>query len=430
MSSIKFSIVVPTRNRFDTLKYCLLTCLQQGSFNSYEIIVSDNSDEPESKDTKRTVDELHDFKIKYFRPPAVLSMTANFEFALSKCTGEYVLSIGDDDGILPECLTYVNELITRYDTVVVKSPVIVYHWKNALQNPNTLTLPYPTPVTRVDSRSILQKVARFELGYFNLPMIYYAFVKKQIVDEVIARQGSFFGNAAAVDLYSGLVIAHSTTDFLVSDKPFVIAGLSGKSNGSSVEKSLQNKVSQDWYQKTGLHEMYKMYQVPQLPAYNLQLLSLLELVKFRKNFGLSNEQLPVNLKKVMVKLLSGTPVMDNIESLGSGACFEEYDMYKNDIDEVKNDFFRKKLFFPFLGNNDIQTISHVKVNPDLFSIENVFDAAIVLKKILDGYENVKPVPITIDKKATANHNYTPLHFLKTGYRRLKLATKILLVGHG
>lgn len=429
MGTRRFSIVVPTRNRADTLKYCLKTCLEQGRFIDYEIIVSDNSDELESVETRKTVEELNNHQIKYFRPPAILSMTANFEFALSKCTGDYLLCIGDDDGILPECLGYVNELITKFDANVIKSPVIVYHWKNALQTPNSLVLPYPTPVTRVNSRSILQKVAHFELGYFNLPMIYYAFVKKSIVDSVIKQQGSFFGNAAAVDIYSGLVIAHCTTDFVVSDKPFVIAGLSGKSNGSSVESSLKNKVSQDWYQKTGLHEMYKMYQVPQLPGYNLQLLSLLELLKFKKNFQLDDGQLKVNSKKVIVKFLSDTPVIDNIKSLGLGECFLEYDLYKDNIEDVKNDFFEKELFFPFLGNNDIQTISHTRINPDLFSIDNVFDAAIALKKIFDGYESVKPVPVTIFREADRNTNGSLSRFINNCYKRVKRAGKILLVGH-
>lgn len=431
MENLRFSIIIPTRNRFDTLKYCLKTCLKQ-NFDNYEIIVSDNSDEIDSNETRKVVNELNSTRIRYFKTPAILSMTANYEFALSKSTGEYILCIGDDDGILTDSLIYVDELIKEFDASVVKSPVAVYHWKTALQTPNTFELPYPVPISRIDSRSLLKKVAGFELGYFNLPMIYYSFVSRHVVNRVIAAQGSFFGNAAAIDLYSGLVVAHYTTDFILSDVPFVIAGLSGKSNGSAEQISLKTNISREHYEKTGLHEMYKTYKVPQLPSYNLQLLSLLELVKFKKNFHLDDHTFKITPKKVIVKFLSNNPVLEKIESLGLGECFLEYDIYKDDIDDIREDFFGKNLYFPYLGNNDIQIVSRTLLDPDLFSIENVFDAAVVLREIIDGYATIKPISITIPKEIIVPPPPPPsgaIHVGKTFYKRIKRAGKILLVGH-
>ena len=43
MSTPFFSIIIPTRNRFETLPYAIQTVLEQ-SFDSYELIISDNSD--------------------------------------------------------------------------------------------------------------------------------------------------------------------------------------------------------------------------------------------------------------------------------------------------------------------------------------------------------------------------------------------------
>jgi glycosyltransferase involved in cell wall biosynthesis len=429
MSDVRFSIVIPTRNRFETLESCVKTCLKQEGFINYEIIVSDNSDDIESAETKNCINNFQSDKIRYFKTPEILSMTANYEFALSKCKGEYIICIGDDDGIVPNSLSYINELIIKFNAQVVKGPIIIYHWKNALQNPNVLGLPFPNPVVKIDSRSMLEKVARFELGYFNLPMIYYSFVSKKIVDQVIVAQGSFFGNAASIDMYSGFVIAHQTLEYILSDLPFVIMGVSGKSNGASEVQNLQTSISKEHYAKTGLVEMYRTYQVPQLPNYNLQLLSLLELKKFKKNFQLSDDELYINTKKVIAKFLSKSSILNNRDNLGIAECFRKYDIYKTDVQDVEKEFFHKEFFFPFLEDEDIQMIRHMFINPDHFGIENVFDAAITVKNIFDGYGKVKPVPIQTvpELKKKDYHKKTP--FFKKYYKRVKQAGKILLRGY-
>ena len=82
-----FSICVPTRNRTETLFHCLKTLLNQ-SFNFYEIIVTDNSDEEESIKTLKLIEEFKSSKIRYYKTPSILSMTGNYEFALSKTSGK------------------------------------------------------------------------------------------------------------------------------------------------------------------------------------------------------------------------------------------------------------------------------------------------------------------------------------------------------
>ena len=45
MNHIKFSVVIPTRERAETLQHCLRTCLVQ-NFDDYEVVVSDNGSSP------------------------------------------------------------------------------------------------------------------------------------------------------------------------------------------------------------------------------------------------------------------------------------------------------------------------------------------------------------------------------------------------
>src|SRR5579871_1085273 len=178
-----FSICVPTRNRSETLLYCLKTLLDQ-DFDSYEIIVSDNSDIEENR-TKEVINQLNSSKIKYFRQHTVLSMTENYEFALSKAYGKFITCLGDDDGLIVNSLSYVKRFIEHYDATVVKCAEPVYWWPGSHVHPQSaMTFPYERPVSKILSKSSLGKVANFELSYFNLPMLYYSFISRDIIDEV------------------------------------------------------------------------------------------------------------------------------------------------------------------------------------------------------------------------------------------------------
>src|SRR4051794_3113068 len=97
MSNPRFSVVVPTRERAATLRSCLRTCLAQ-DFDDYEVLVCDNFSSPA---TAEVVRELACPRLRYLRAPEPLAMANNWDLALSQTTGEYLVVLGDDDGLLP-----------------------------------------------------------------------------------------------------------------------------------------------------------------------------------------------------------------------------------------------------------------------------------------------------------------------------------------
>ena len=80
MPAVKFSVVIPTRERADTLRFALQTCLDQ-TFDDYEVIVSDNCSSPA---TKAAVDELASPKVRYVRTPEPVAMSRNWEFGVAQ----------------------------------------------------------------------------------------------------------------------------------------------------------------------------------------------------------------------------------------------------------------------------------------------------------------------------------------------------------
>src|SRR5579862_4238996 len=123
-----FSILVPTRNRAETLMHTLKTCIAQ-VFNDYEIVVSDNaSDDMRSLRLENpTVREVA-VNLKYVRSDVPLSMSANWNLAAENATGEYVIVLGDDDGLMPYALAELARLIRETGVHAVKWLPASYTW--------------------------------------------------------------------------------------------------------------------------------------------------------------------------------------------------------------------------------------------------------------------------------------------------------------
>ena len=75
------SLVIPTRERADTLAHTLATALAQRS-RHYEVVVSDNASVDH---TRETVTRIADDRVRYFNTGERLSMCGNYEFALQQC---------------------------------------------------------------------------------------------------------------------------------------------------------------------------------------------------------------------------------------------------------------------------------------------------------------------------------------------------------
>src|SRR5437764_11178263 len=100
MSDPRFSVIIPTRNRAETLRVTLRSCTEQ-DFGPFEIVVSDNDSKD---DTRAVVQAAGSSHIRYVKTPRALSMTLNWDFAVAQARGDYVLLIGDDDALMPHAL--------------------------------------------------------------------------------------------------------------------------------------------------------------------------------------------------------------------------------------------------------------------------------------------------------------------------------------
>jgi glycosyltransferase involved in cell wall biosynthesis len=215
------------------LEHALHTCVIQ-DYDNLEILVSDNFSQDR---TREVVESYKDPRIRYINTGKRLSMTDNFEFALSHVRPEgYVIYIGDDDGLLPNAIRDMNTVILRTGASVLRWDWATYGWPTIESYlANQLFLPSLGSGTTVrDAASAIQSVVSFKAHYpSTLPMLYLnSAVKYSIIKRIMDLSGRFY-HSLTPDVYSGFAIAGSIDNFVDSRRPYVIAGTSRHSNGAS-----------------------------------------------------------------------------------------------------------------------------------------------------------------------------------------------------
>lgn len=125
---VKFSIAIPAfkkRYLFDAIKSCL-----NQTYSNLEIVVVDDCS-PE--DLSSVVKSINDVRVKYFRNKTnigAINVVDNWNRCLSLCSGEYVICMGDDDMLMPNCIDEYIKLINKYPSLDV------FHARTATINEN------------------------------------------------------------------------------------------------------------------------------------------------------------------------------------------------------------------------------------------------------------------------------------------------------
>ena len=177
----KFFIIIPTRNRFDTLKYSIQTCLNQ-NYQNLEIIVSDNAS---SDNTPNILNEFSDSRLKYQRSEILLPMLYSWEFALSAVKEPgFVHFMGDDNGLTIDAIERVIEVTRQTKLNIVLSNPIQYTWPNSIVKNGFLSIPKDKNIYIIKSKAALRSTYKLNVGFDRLPTINASFVHTSVIDKV------------------------------------------------------------------------------------------------------------------------------------------------------------------------------------------------------------------------------------------------------
>lgn len=226
----RITVAMPTRERADVLEKALATVTAQ-DYDALEIVVSDNcSTDP----TREVVAAAADPRIRYVNTGRRLSMTGNYEFALSHVQPGWVTILGDDDGLMPGALDKVAALAAEPDTQAIRSRVCKYSWPSATGEPwGRLTIPLDRGHEIRACRPWLERVLAGAQGYAELPILYNGgFVTTELVERMKGGTDVLY-RSPIPDVYSAVAICSLIDRYAFSHDPFVISGTSKHSTGAA-----------------------------------------------------------------------------------------------------------------------------------------------------------------------------------------------------
>lgn len=238
------SVVIPTRERAETLKFALETALDQAT-NNYEIVVSDNY----SKDnTKEIVRSFSDARIKYVNTARRLSMCDNWDFAILHAAGKYIIIIGDDDGVMPGAIDRLERIIKTNPSRIYRWEIPEYFWPIDYAAPAIGHIPSITRPHEIDLRRQVKFAIKWGTWrYGTVPLLYHSAVSKQILANIRERTGRVF-HSLNPDVFMAFALPVFSNKALDVGESITVSGMSAKSlaaravaaNGAAtLERSVQ-----------------------------------------------------------------------------------------------------------------------------------------------------------------------------------------------
>ena len=221
---VVLSILIPTRNRHQTLPSTLAT-LRKSISEQIEFVVCDNSD-----NAFDTASFSNDARFKFLRPQKVLGMTENWEYCLQHSRGSFRGFIGDDDGVLPSSLDRLVVHLRHCSSEVIVAGSAGYEWPKHGNDPRLQLIHY-----NKQADDLRPKVMK-GLGAFRFssafPMPYNRAVFSKSIESRVREinNGAFF-NSRTPDINSGAILSTFSRSIESFNEIVFIHGASATSNG-------------------------------------------------------------------------------------------------------------------------------------------------------------------------------------------------------
>lgn len=304
---MKFSVLLPTRNRLDLLSYAIESVRKQ-NYEDWEIIVSDNFSEENIADY---ISSLQDFRIKYFRTDQFIPVTDNWNNALDKSDGDYVIMLGDDDCLMPGYFATLNQEITEHQLPeLVYTSAYLYAYPGVMpRHPNGFLRSYTRAkifrsrqesfwLKKNESENLARLSADFRMRFdYNMQ---FSLVSRKLILKM-AKYGSFY-QSPYPDYYASNAMMLSAERILIVPRPLVAIGISPKSFGFYYYNDSE-KQGNDFLKNIPNPEIAHRLQKVMLPGTDMNNSWLLSMETLVNNFG-SNDNINVNYRRYRLLQIS------------------------------------------------------------------------------------------------------------------------------
>lgn len=249
ISNTLLSIVIPTKNRYQYLNI-LLESLVKFESNEFEVVIQDNSDD--NQDFLKFLYQINDVRLKYFYNNSIMDAVTNCDLAFLHAKGRYICFIGDDDGVLPQLVTFINWM-ERNNIESACFKVGNYQWPDMLykyySDKMAGLLTFDTEELILENLNIKEEYNKlFTLGaqiFPNIPKAYHAVVSKKCLDALYDKTGTYFPGPVP-DMANAVGLKEFVNSHIYISLPFVISGQGGKSmSGKGAMKKHHGKIEDE-----------------------------------------------------------------------------------------------------------------------------------------------------------------------------------------
>lgn len=391
-----FTVIIPCKDRAHFLQHTLRTCMIQ-NYEPLEIIVSDDGS---TDNTREVVEDAarHDARIRYTSSGTAVGMLDNFEYALRQVKPGFVIALGGDDGLLPDGIVGMREVLRDTGMNLLAWPAPIYTYPNVRGSKGQLSIYHQRGLKIVDSYQFLCRQSK-NLHYLSdteSPMFYVKGVASTTIIEKVRKrsQDRRFYSCPTPDGYSGIVLAGEVSRYAFSGKPYSIFGLSPASQGlaylSNSEKA--KKGSEIFFQNVAPRPMHReLAAQPYSPLITLMTVDYLLTAKDLP--GWPGRFPPIDYRQVLLKglkelahgLYGDERICRELEILNQIA--EKHGLGEFFRDRVRrSNRCRKKVSFEGSGINT----SAFFLDASAYHLHNIFDAAYAVQNIYQVYSDLKP----------------------------------------
>ena len=235
------SVIVPTRARVSTLPFTLATILDQRT-RAFEVIVSDNCS---GDGTREAVQRIADDRVAYLDTGERLTMTDNWELAVGRARGRYVLFVGDDDAILPGAIDRLEPFLSSGTASILTWPRMFYRWPID-GAPASASGSTAAAAGAIDTRQRARAAMRMgSWRHYTVPTIYHSAFRRSLVDAIRGRAGRVF-RTMAPDVFAGFAGAALAAEAYSVGFAVTVSGSSARSNSGRMMQARGDSAAGAW----------------------------------------------------------------------------------------------------------------------------------------------------------------------------------------
>jgi glycosyltransferase involved in cell wall biosynthesis len=234
MAELMFSVVIPTRERADTLEACIKSVLGN-DYADMEVIVQDNASDV---GTRQVCDRFNDPRLVYSRSDTRVSMRQNFELGMRKTTGKYVIFLGDDDALTLDCIQTLHNLLKKEPAEFISWPSDKYMWPSVCADGkgflSVRTDKWSGGYQKLDLQDLRRKICDSDLSFSDkIGQIYVGCVARSLIERIKAVRGGDYFVHTIPDYGAAMANMFEAKSGLFVNRTLSLAGKSANSNGAA-----------------------------------------------------------------------------------------------------------------------------------------------------------------------------------------------------